>query len=42
MLTVVEQPVSATFRAKSQQMRIFVVHHNNSEIGEKDDEMKFR
>lgn len=40
MLTVVEQPVSATFGPKAQQVRVFLVHQHNPNIGGNNDQMK--
>ena len=40
MLTVIEQPVSATFGPKGQQVRVFLVHQHNPKIGGNDDQMK--
>ena len=40
MLTVIEQPVSATFGPEGQQVREFVIHQHNPNIGGNDDQMK--
>jgi hypothetical protein len=40
MLTVIKQPVSPTFGPEVQQVREFIVHQHNPEIGGKDEQMK--
>ena len=40
MLTVIEQPVSATFGPEGQQVRVFVVHQHNPKIGGKNDDQR--